>query len=312
MGRVASITLVGHLAFGVVALLCGASGQVRAASAPQQFDAGTYQAASAKATEYCTTLWSDHAFDPLRDKIPLLPGEQPTSSMLTNPQRVRPEDKPLADLALQTDEKCKAAYTSAWAMLPPPVRAKMLGISRKSDALVKQLSDGKITFGEYNLKHVEIQKQVAVAFGDIWEVHPSPAQSATTALDSKSLPSQKRSFDQPTPQTSAPHEVRIALVIGESRYLNLPRLRNPEKDARSIAETLQKMGYNTQLLLDASEDGIRKEIRKFASASGKADVAVVFYAGHGAQLNGTNYLLPIDIDVPHTEADIQFAGLKVR
>ena len=71
------------------------------------------------------------------------------------------------------------------------------------------------------------------------------------------------------------------------------------------------MGYDTQLLLDTSEDGIRKEIRKFASASGKADVAVVFYAGHGAQLNGNNYLLPIDIDVPHTEADIQFAGIKV-
>ena len=71
------------------------------------------------------------------------------------------------------------------------------------------------------------------------------------------------------------------------------------------------MGYDTQLLLDAPEDGIRKEIRQFASKSGKADVAVVFYAGHGAQLNGSNYLLPIDIDVPHTEADIQFAGLKI-
>ena len=82
-------------------------------------------------------------------------------------------------------------------------------------------------------------------------------------------------------------------------------------DARSIAETLQKMGYDTQLLLDAPEDGIRKEIRKFASELSKADVAVVFYAGHGAQLNGSNYLLPIDIDIPHTEADIQFAGLKV-
>ena len=153
---------------------------------------------------------------------------------------------------------------------------------------------------------------MAVAFADISEVHPSEtAQSAVIALDPKPLPSQKRSSEQPTPQTSAPHEVRIALVIGESHYLNLPRLRNPEKDARSIAETLQKMGYNTQLLLDASEDGIRKEIRKFASESSKADVAVVFYAGHGAQLNGSNYLLPVDIDIPHTEADIQFAGLKV-
>jgi Caspase domain len=193
-------------------------------------------------------------------------------------------------------------------MLPPPVRAKVLGISRKNDALVKQLADGKITFGEYNVKRIEILKQTAVAFGDIWEVRPrETAQSAGTAPDPKPLPSQKRSIEQQTPQTFAPHEVRIALVIGESRYLNLPRLINPEKDARSIAETLQKMGYNTHLLLDASEDGIRKEIRKFASESSKADVAVVFYAGHGAQLNGSNYLLPLDIDVPHTEADIQFA-----
>ena len=137
------------------------------------------------------------------------------------------------------------------------------------------------------------------------------AQSAVTVLDTKPLPPPKPTVQNAAPQTSAPHEVRIALVIGESRYLNLPKLINPESDARSIAETLQKMGYDTQLLLDASEDGIRKEIRKFASESSKADVAVVFYAGHGAQLNGSNYLLPIDIDIPHTEADIQFAGLKV-
>ena len=136
-------------------------------------------------------------------------------------------------------------------------------------------------------------------------------QSAVTVPELKPLPPPKPTIQDTAPQTSAPHEVRIALVIGESRYVNLPRLTNPEMDARSIAEILQKMGYDTQLLLDAPEDGIRKEIRKFASASGKADVAVVFYAGHGAQLNGSNYLLPIDIDIPHTEADIQFAGLKV-
>ena len=98
---------------GNLALLCGASGQVRAASPPQQFDASNFQAAATKASEYCTTLWSDHTFDPFRDKFPLLAG-QPTSSMLTNPQRVRPKDKPLADLALKTAEKCKAAAATAW------------------------------------------------------------------------------------------------------------------------------------------------------------------------------------------------------
>ena len=107
------------------------------------------------------------------------------------------------------------------------------------------------------------------------------------------------------------HDVRIALVIGNSDYANLPKLSNPANDARSIAEVLEKMGYRTKLLLDASDQSIRSEVRKFASKSSKANVAIVYYAGHGAQLNGNNYLLPTDIEIPRTEADIQFAGLKV-
>jgi hypothetical protein len=164
MGRV--VTLVGNLALGILVLLCGASGQVRAASPPQQFDAGNFQAAAAKASEYCTTLWSDHAFDPLRDKIPLL-GGQPTPSMLTNPQRVRPEDKPLAELALKTAEKCKTAAAAAWAMLPPPVHAKVLKLTQQADALNTQLSKGKITFGEYNVGRVKIQTEMVVAIATI-------------------------------------------------------------------------------------------------------------------------------------------------
>ena len=83
MRRVASTTLIGSLTLGVVALFCGASGQARAANAPQQFDVVKYQVANTKATKYCVTLWSDHAFDPLRDKVPLL-GEPPTPSMFTS------------------------------------------------------------------------------------------------------------------------------------------------------------------------------------------------------------------------------------
>jgi hypothetical protein len=213
MGRV--VTLVGNLALGILALLCGASGQVRAASAPQQFDAGSFQAATAKATEYCRTLWSDHALDPLRDKIPL-GAVQPTSSMLTNPQRVRPEDKPLVDLVLKTAEKCNAAFATALAMLPPPVHAKVLNVKRKGDTLNKQLSEGKITFGEYNVKRVELLKQMALAFASISERSASEtAPSAETALEPKPLPSPKPTVQNVASQTSTPREVRIALVIGE-------------------------------------------------------------------------------------------------
>jgi uncharacterized caspase-like protein len=107
------------------------------------------------------------------------------------------------------------------------------------------------------------------------------------------------------------HDTRLALVIGNSNYANLPNLSSPLNDARSIAEVLQKLGYRTKLLLDASDQSITSEVREFARESSKADVALVYYAGHGAQLNGNNYLLPVDIDIPRTEADIQFGALKV-
>ena len=56
---------------------------------------------------------------------------------------------------------------------------------------------------------------------------------------------------------------------------------------------------------------MRRAVRKFAGESTKADIALVFYAGHGAQVNGENYVLPVDIDIPRTESDIQLTGLKV-
>jgi uncharacterized caspase-like protein len=73
---------------------------------------------------------------------------------------------------------------------------------------------------------------------------------------------------------------------------------------KSIASAIREERYGQPMR-------IGELVGQFASDSTKADVALVFYAGHGAQVNGNNYLLPIDIDIPRTEVDIQFAGLKV-
>ena len=143
--------------------------------------------------------------------------------MLTNPQRVRPEDKPLVDLALKTIQKCNSAYATALQLLPPPVHDKMLRIKRESDALKTQLSKGKISFGEYNQKVIQLKKQVALAFASLSEGRDvKTAQSAVAVPESKPLPPPKPTVQNAVPQTSTPHEVRIALVIGESNYLNLP------------------------------------------------------------------------------------------
>ena len=297
------------------ALACSGAASVRAQQADATKFNQTYETAVAQAHEKCHALWADHAFDPIRDKTPL--EGKPTFSMLKNSERLNPKDRPLADLAIKTLEQCRAAYAPVYAMLPPQINRVVHGLEGRQDALIAELYSRKITFGKYNIEFDRMLGELASAFSGIKQ---SPTASTLAASEKKpaadeavNVPRSRPTDVNPAPKAtiSPPHEVRIALVIGESRYLNLPRLINPEKDARSIAETLQKLGYNTQLLLDASEGGIRKEIRKFASESSKADVAVVFYAGHGAQLNGSNYLLPIDIDILHTDADIQFAALKV-
>ena len=104
---------------------------------------------------------------------------------------------------------------------------------------------------------------------------------------------------------------RIALVIGNASYAQLGTLANPQKDATLIERELSGMGFSTKLLVDANEQTLRKEIRAFSARSEAAAVALVFYAGHGAQINGDNYLLPVDLDAPNRESDIQLSAIKV-
>ena len=106
-------------------------------------------------------------------------------------------------------------------------------------------------------------------------------------------------------------DVRIALVIGNSNYVEFGTLSNPTNDAQGIDKALRQMGYRTKLVLDADEATMRREVKRFASSSQGVDVALVYYAGHGAQVNGDNYLLPTDLEVPKVETDIQLSSIKV-
>jgi Caspase domain len=299
-----------------VAVVCSGGTSVRA----QQPDATkfnqTYESAVAKAHEECHALWADPAFDPIRDKIPL--EGKPTFPMLKNSERLRPKDRPLADLAIKTLERCRAAYAPVYAMPPLQVYRMVKGLDRRQDALIIELYAGKITFGEYSLQFDRMLGELAGALSGIKQspqTTSSPAASGKTSAGSSEAvtvpPSSRPTEPNPVPKATVSHEVRVALVIGDGSYLNLPKLVNPENDARAIADLLKKMGFSTRLVLNASEQDLRREVRKFAGESNKADIAVVFYAGHGAQVNGENYVLPIDIDIPRTESDIQLTGLKV-
>jgi hypothetical protein len=262
--------------------------------------------AVATATAACKALWADHAFDPMRDKV-WFGDEKPTFAMLTNRARLLPKEKPLADLARKTLEKCRTLHASAWALLPYQTQVKIHGFETEEDTLIAQLYVGKITFGELNAAMSRIRVEVqSLLFGDV--------RPPTSNIDPKKAPQEIRAAKPPLPQldrSNILHQTRLALVIGNSKYVDLPKLTNPTNDARAVADTLRELGFETTLVTDASEQGIRRAVRKFADQSGQADLALVYYAGHGAQVNGENYLLPIDMEIPHTEADIELSSLKV-
>jgi hypothetical protein len=93
---------------------------------------------------------------------------------------------------------------------------------------------------------------------------------------------------------SAHAETRVALVIGNGAYEHAPLLRNPVHDARAIAAAFRGLGYSVQLVTDAKKPALEAALQQFAVAATGADHAVVYYSGHGIEVNGVNYLLPVE------------------
>jgi uncharacterized caspase-like protein len=90
-------------------------------------------------------------------------------------------------------------------------------------------------------------------------------------------------------------EKRVALVLGNSAYQNVAPLANPVNDSTRIAATLKEAGFDVvDSRRDLSAIDTRRALRDFADRSRDADIAVVYYAGHGIEVDGGNYLIPVD------------------
>jgi uncharacterized caspase-like protein len=88
---------------------------------------------------------------------------------------------------------------------------------------------------------------------------------------------------------------RVALVVGNSAYHSVPRLPNPENDASAIAKLFKDAGFETVVLItNVSNLDFKRALRKFEDVAEDAEIAVVYYAGHGIEIKGTNYLVPVD------------------
>jgi hypothetical protein len=89
-------------------------------------------------------------------------------------------------------------------------------------------------------------------------------------------------------------ERRVALVVGNATYAHAPALRNPRNDASDMAATLRKVGFKVVLGLDLDQTHFADTIQRFARMLDDADVALFYYAGHGLQINGKNYLVSVN------------------
>ena len=87
---------------------------------------------------------------------------------------------------------------------------------------------------------------------------------------------------------------RVALVIGNSAYEGISGLSNPKNDARAVSEALAKHGFEVLEQIDRKRTEMSEDLRRFRRAADNAEIALVYFAGHGIEVRGKNYLVPVD------------------
>lgn len=103
---------------------------------------------------------------------------------------------------------------------------------------------------------------------------------------------------------------RLALVIGNDAYRSIPRLRNAGADARAIGAALRSLGFEVSLHTDVDRRAMNRAFDDFVGRLSSDAVALIFYAGHGVQIAGQNYLLPVDL-VAEREGDVASDGVEL-
>jgi uncharacterized caspase-like protein len=114
-----------------------------------------------------------------------------------------------------------------------------------------------------------------------------------------------------TLENAPPHKAeRRALLVGNNAYQRARPLQNAVKDARDIEAAVKTLGFSTTLVTDAKAAEMREALQKFSANLAPGDLAFFYYAGHGVQIDGVNYMAPIDISAA-SENDARRTGIDV-
>jgi tetratricopeptide (TPR) repeat protein len=139
---------------------------------------------------------------------------------------------------------------------------------------------------------------------------PKIAPVQSKAASANSIPTQTLEVPVDKPQVNTQGR-SVALVIGNSAYKSVPTLVNPEKDATVIAALLRNVGFEVVTLsTDDTREKLIDDLRKFANEAETSEWALVYYAGHGMEVGGVNYLVPVDAKLS-VDRDIQFEAVAL-
>jgi len=148
---------------------------------------------------------------------------------------------------------------------------------------------------------VAVVAVVALAAGGLGPVGPAVAQSATPAGPAAA------------PDSTVANGARLALVIGNNAYAVGPLL-NPVNDARAMATSLEAVGFQVLLRTDANLREMIGAVREFGErlrTAGSGAVGIFYYAGHGVQIKGRNFLIPVGADITH-EDEVAYQSLEAQ
>jgi tetratricopeptide (TPR) repeat protein len=186
---------------------------------------------------------------------------------------------------------------------------------------VAYLKTGKFDQARADLiSALQIKPDYEDAKATLTELEQAEATAKGTPIQQAAAgPSNNVSASAPTaPLVSTPSTIplskRVALVVGNSQYENIGRLDNPVNDAKLIAAALKESGFELvgdgpQIDLDKGE--LERAVQDFGNRAQGADVALFYYAGHGVQVRGANYLVPVNAN-PTKETDVDFQMLDAN
>ncbi len=97
-------------------------------------------------------------------------------------------------------------------------------------------------------------------------------------------------------------ETRLALIISNSQYKTVGNLPNTESDANSLAQMFTQIGFKVTRYSDLDLRSFQRALRDFRTEAAKADVSLIYYAGHGMEIDGSNYLIPTDAELSSENA----------